>query len=83
MRGRTWSVGRPVGELNPRPADSAVVQVAGSRCWQREVSVKVLVVEDDKKIATAVKRGLEAEGFAVEVAVDGRRGPVDGDRGQL
>jgi two-component system OmpR family response regulator len=40
----------------------------------REVSVKVLVVEDDKKIATAVKRGLEAEGFTVEVAFDGDEG---------
>ena len=25
--------------------------------------VKILLVEDDKKIATIVKRGLEAEGF--------------------
>jgi DNA-binding response OmpR family regulator len=33
--------------------------------------VKVLLVEDDRKIATAVKRGLEAEGFGVEVASDG------------
>lgn len=33
--------------------------------------MKLLLVEDDKKIATAVKRGLEAEGFTVEVAFDG------------
>jgi len=33
--------------------------------------VKILLVEDDKKIATIVKRGLEAEGFTVEVAFDG------------
>ena len=25
--------------------------------------MKLLLVEDDKKVATAVKRGLEAEGF--------------------
>jgi DNA-binding response OmpR family regulator len=31
----------------------------------------VLVVEDEKKVAAAVKRGLEAEGFAVDVALDG------------
>jgi DNA-binding response OmpR family regulator len=37
-------------------------------------AVKILLVEDDKKIATIVKRGLEAEGFTVEVAFDG----VDG-----
>jgi DNA-binding response OmpR family regulator len=35
---------------------------------------KLLLVEDDKKIATAVKRGLEAEGFTVEVAFDGDDG---------
>ncbi len=36
--------------------------------------MKLLMVEDDKKIATAVKRGLEAEGFTVEIALDGDRG---------
>lgn len=36
--------------------------------------MKLLLVEDDKKIATAVKRGLEAEGFTVEVAFDGLDG---------
>jgi DNA-binding response OmpR family regulator len=40
----------------------------------RGVAVKLLLVEDDKKIATAVKRGLEAEGFTVEVAFDGDDG---------
>jgi two-component system, OmpR family, response regulator len=35
---------------------------------------KLLLVEDDKKIATAVKRGLEAEGFTVEVSFDGDDG---------
>ena len=38
------------------------------------MAVKVLLVEDDAKIAAAVRRGLTAEGFAVEVAADG----VDG-----
>lgn len=36
--------------------------------------MKLLMVEDDKKIAAAVKRGLEAEGFTVEVALDGDTG---------
>jgi DNA-binding response OmpR family regulator len=36
--------------------------------------VKVLLVEDDRKIAVAVKRGLEAEGFAVDIALDGQEG---------
>ena len=36
--------------------------------------MKVLLIEDDKKIATIVKRGLEAEGYTVEVAFDGADG---------
>jgi DNA-binding response OmpR family regulator len=36
--------------------------------------MKVLLVEDDAKIASAVKRGLDAEGFAVDVALDGEDG---------
>ncbi|MBT8200012.1 MAG: response regulator transcription factor [Acidimicrobiia bacterium] len=36
--------------------------------------MKLLMIEDDKKIATATKRGLEAEGFGVEVAFDGSTG---------
>lgn len=36
--------------------------------------MKVLLVEDDRKIATGVKRGLEAEGFSVEVSFDGEHG---------
>ena len=36
--------------------------------------MKLLLVEDDAKVATAVTRGLRAEGFAVETASDG----VDG-----
>lgn len=36
--------------------------------------MKLLVVEDDPKIAAAVRRGLAAEGFAVEVASDGVEG---------
>lgn len=36
--------------------------------------MRILVVEDDTKIANAVRRGLEAEGFAVELAADGDDG---------
>jgi two-component system OmpR family response regulator len=36
--------------------------------------VKLLLVEDDAKLAAALRRGLEAEGFAVEVAADGDDG---------
>ena len=36
--------------------------------------VRVLIVEDEKKVASAVRRGLEAEGFAVDVALTGTDG---------
>jgi two-component system, OmpR family, response regulator len=38
------------------------------------VPVKILVVEDDKRLAATVKRGLEQEGYAVDVALDGTDG---------
>jgi two-component system OmpR family response regulator len=36
--------------------------------------VRILVVEDDKHVARAVKRGLEGEGFAVDLAFNGGEG---------
>lgn len=36
--------------------------------------MKILLVEDDKKIAATVKRGLDAEGFVVDVSLDGEEG---------
>lgn len=36
--------------------------------------MKILVVEDEKKIAKFIKRGLEDEGYEVEVACDGEEG---------
>jgi two-component system OmpR family response regulator len=36
--------------------------------------MRILVVEDDKHVAAAVKRGLEAEGYAVDVSLDGTDG---------
>jgi len=36
--------------------------------------MRILVVEDERALAAAVRRGLEAEGFAVEVSHDGRDG---------
>jgi DNA-binding response OmpR family regulator len=38
------------------------------------VTVKLLLVEDDEKIAAAVRRGLQAEGYAVEATDDGATG---------
>jgi two-component system OmpR family response regulator len=34
--------------------------------------MRVLVVEDEAKLARALRRGLEGEGYAVEIATDGR-----------
>lgn len=31
---------------------------------------RVLVIDDEKRVTTAIKRGLEAEGFAVDGADD-------------
>ena len=36
--------------------------------------MRILVVEDDKRVARALRRGLEAEGYAVDVALDGEDG---------
>ena len=36
--------------------------------------VRILVVEDDKRLAATLRRGLEAEGFAVDNALDGEQG---------
>jgi DNA-binding response OmpR family regulator len=38
--------------------------------------VRVLVVEDNPPIVRAIRQGLEEEGFAVDVAVDGEEGDV-------
>jgi heavy metal response regulator len=43
--------------------------------------MRILVVEDEQKVASFIKRGLEGEGFEVEVADDGETGvsmAVDG-----
>jgi len=36
--------------------------------------VRLLVVEDEKRLATSLRRGLEADGFAVDIALDGTDG---------
>ncbi len=37
-------------------------------------SMRVLIVEDEKKVASALRRGLEAEAFTVDVSLDGTEG---------
>ncbi|WP_306205210.1 response regulator transcription factor [Actinoplanes sp. RD1] len=36
--------------------------------------MRVLVVEDEERLAVALRRGLQAEGFAVDIALDGQDG---------
>ncbi len=36
--------------------------------------MRVLVIEDERSLATLIKRGLETEGFSVDLAADGRSG---------
>lgn len=39
-----------------------------------ETAVKILVVEDEVKVADLIRKGLEASGYSVEVAYDGMMG---------
>jgi len=41
---------------------------------ERRGAMRILVVEDEKRLAGSLKRGLEADGFAVDVAFDGTEG---------
>ena len=39
--------------------------------------MRILIVEDEQKLANAIKRGLEQESFAVDVAYDGDAGLIE------
>ena len=43
--------------------------------------MRILVVEDEQKVASFIQRGLEEEGFVVEVAVDGEEGVKKAETG--
>lgn len=53
----------------PRPAATP----SGGRRWDA-AGVRVLVVDDERGLVDALRRGLTAEGFAVDVAHDGATG---------
>ena len=36
--------------------------------------MRILLVEDEKKVASFIKKGLEEEGYAVDLAADGESG---------
>ena len=44
--------------------------------------MRILVVEDDKKVAGFIKKGLEEETYAIDVAYDGEDGLHFGSEGQ-
>ena|ERR1700730_6625981 len=44
------------------------------RLHPAEVTMKILVVADDKQLAATVKRALEQEGYAVDIALTGTDG---------
>jgi DNA-binding response OmpR family regulator len=51
------------------------LQVIGRLCrFTREVGVRILVIEDEARIQAFLARGLEAEGYTVVAAGDGREG---------
>ena len=43
---------------------------------RKEIEMRILMVEDEKKIANFIKRGLEEEGYEVLTAADGEEGLV-------
>jgi DNA-binding response OmpR family regulator len=53
---------------------SSIAAFAGTRRSGIMASMKVLVVEDDRKIASFVKKGLQEQGFAVDVSGHGDEG---------
>jgi DNA-binding response OmpR family regulator len=58
----------PAPILSPADPDAATSRAS------RRSTLRVLVVEDEASVVTGVRRALEAEGFEVDVATDGRRG---------
>ncbi len=45
--------------------------------------MRILVVEDEKKVARFIQQGLEEEHYTVDVAHDGERGEMLADRAEL
>src|SRR3954451_8773797 len=75
-----WAATEPPAYLRgpdppiPRNRRLRVHFSAGSALRCEGGEVRILVVEDDKQLAAALRRGLEREGYAVDVALDGTEG---------
>jgi two-component system OmpR family response regulator len=61
-------------ELVTEGARPEPVDLLTARRGQGEAVVRVLLVEDEASVVTGVRRALEAEGYDVAVATDGRQG---------
>ena len=48
-------------------------KAAGGQSKVRNVTARILVVEDDKPVAAFLRKGLEAEKYTVEVAAAARK----------
>src|SRR5690606_28305988 len=60
---------------NLRRAETPLSVLSGLSAGGRENRrMRVLVVEDERRMAAALQRGLQAEGFAVDLAHDGEQG---------
>ena len=44
--------------------------------------MRILIVEDEKKVSGFIKKGLEEETYAVDVAIDGEEGLLFGEQNQ-
>src|SRR6516165_404165 len=47
---------------------------ASNTIFEEVIIMKILVVEDEKKVSSFIKRGLEEEKYEVDTAVDGEEG---------
>jgi DNA-binding response OmpR family regulator len=54
--------------------DRAAARSGCSHRFEKENAVHILIVEDEPKVAEAVRKGLEAEGYTVTVAATGEDG---------
>ena len=64
----------PVAGRRVDASSSAVDASAGFRPEGVEVTMRVLVVDDERRLADALARGLAGDGFRVDVALDGEDG---------
>jgi two-component system OmpR family response regulator len=62
------------GSVDPDEAAAAASLAVEERGARPATAATVLLIEDEEGIVDFVRRGLEAEGFAVEAALDGQEG---------